>query len=197
MNPSQATRPFTGVVLAGGRSSRMGRDKATLLLPDGRSLLDRALQTLQDVGARELLVSVRPGQTYGKPNTREVVDAADNCGPLAGLIAALGNASTECILVLAVDLPAMSPDYLRKLLAASATHGGAVPHHGGFYEPLAAVYPRIAVAAAREVFSSGQYSLQAWVQVLAKKGQIQPVPVEPFETGFFANWNQPDDTLAG
>jgi molybdopterin-guanine dinucleotide biosynthesis protein A len=171
----------------------MGRDKATILLPNGLTLLDQALHTLKSAGARELLVSVRQGQTYDRPETHEIVDSVENCGPLAGLLAALDAAATDHVIVLAVDLPAVSPDYLRKLLAARAPNRGAVPQQGNFFEPLVAVYPRKAADSARDALSAGRFSLQMWVRELAKKGLIQPIMVEPSETGFFANWNSPDD----
>ena len=185
--------PFTGVVLAGGRSSRMGQDKAMLTLPNGRTLLDQALHTLRAAGASELLVSVHQGQTYGRPGTRELTDSVDNCGPLAGLVAALDNASTDRIVVLAVDLPSITPIYLQMLFAVSGKSCGVVPLQGDFFEPLAAVYPRRAAQSARDALSAGQFSLQLWVRELAMKNLIQPIIVEPSETGLFANWNSPDD----
>ena len=171
----------------------MGRDKAMISLPNGLTLLDQALQTLRTAGANELLVSTRQGQTYGKPGTREVIDALDNCGPLAGLVAALEAASTDHVVVLAVDLPAMPPEYLQKLLAASAANCGAVPQQRDSFEPLAAVYPRRAVQSARDALAGGRFSLQRWVQELAKSGLIRAFSVEPNEIAFFANWNSPND----
>ena len=193
MNVANPVLQFTGAVLAGGRSNRMGRDKATIPLPNGFALLDQALHTLKSAGARELLVSVRQVQTYGRPETHEVTDSVENCGPLAGLLAALDAAATDHVVVLAVDLPAMPPDYLRKLLAASSPKRGAVPQQGDFFEPLAAVYPRIAADSARDALSAGRFSLQTWVGTLATSGIIHPLMVEPSETGFFANWNRPND----
>jgi len=178
-------------VLAGGHSTRMGRDKAQIVLPNGRSLLDQALHTLRSAGASELFVSVRQGQSYGRPGTREVADSAEGCGPLAGLVAALEAASSDRIVVLAVDLPAMSCEYLQKLAAISTTNCGAVPLRGGFFEPLAAVYPKLTAQSARNAFEQSRLSLQSWVRKLAKNGLIQPTLIKPTETGFFANWNRP------
>jgi molybdopterin-guanine dinucleotide biosynthesis protein A len=58
---------------------------------------------------------------------------------------------------------------------------------------LAAVYPRRAAQSARDALSAGRFSLQLWVRELAKNGLVQPILVEPTETGLFVNWNSPDD----
>lgn len=188
-----ATVPFTGVVLVGGRSTRMGRDKALLTLPNGLTLLDQAIATLRAAGANDILVSIRPGQTYGRPGTREIADTAENCGPLAGLIAAFNTASTGFVAVLAVDLPTMTPAYLRKLVARCTPTSGAVPHQDQFFEPLVAVYPRLAADSARAALAAGRFSLQAWINELVNTGQAQPIEIEPAETALFTNWNRPGD----
>ena len=87
----------------------------------------------------------------------------------------------------------MTADYLRTLIAASTTNCGAVPQRGDFYEPLAAVYPPLAVRSARDALAAGQLSLQTWIHELAKIGLVQPVMIEPINTALFANWNTPDD----
>ncbi len=193
MTEPDATVPFTGAVFVGGRSTRMGRDKALLTLPNGLTLLDQAVATLRTAGASQILVSVRPGQTYGQPGTREIADVAENCGPLAGLVTAFEAAQTDHIAMLAVDLPAMTPAYLCKLLARCTTTSGAVPHRDNFFEPLVAIYPRTAAVSARAALTAGRLSLQAWVHELVETGQIQLVAIEPAETALFTNWNLPED----
>lgn len=193
MTEPDVTIPITGVVLVGGRSTRMGRDKALLTLPNGLTLLDQAIATLRAARAAEILVSVRPGQTYGRPGTREIADTTENCGPLAGLVAAFDAASTDFIAVLAVDLPAMTPVYLRQLIARCTATRGAVPHQDPFFEPLVAVYPRLAAASARAALTAGRFSLQAWVNELINTAQVQSVAIEPTESALFTNWNRPKD----
>jgi len=185
--------PLTGVVLAGGHSTRMGRDKALLTLAKDLTLLDHAINTLRAAGATEVLVSVRPGQSYGKPGTREIVDSSEECGPLAGLVAALTAATTDYVAVLAVDLPEMTPAYLLQLVGQVDAGVGAVPLRGKFFEPLAAVYPRLALQPAHAALSSRSFSLQTLVRELVSSGLIKPVPVEPSDIALFSNWNSPGD----
>jgi molybdopterin-guanine dinucleotide biosynthesis protein A len=171
----------------------MGQDKAALTMPNGHTLLGQAVHTLRAAGANEILVSVRQGQTYGLPGTREVTDPTENCGPLGGLVAALGATEAERIIVLAVDLPAMTDDYLRTLIAESTPTCGIVPMRGDFFEPLAAVYPHFAVHSARTALAAGRLSLQTWIRELAAAGLIKPTAIEPTKTGLFANWNTSGD----
>jgi len=175
----------------------MGRDKAMLTLPNGLTLLDHAIRTLRLAGADEILVSVRQGQAYGRSGTREVADATNNCGPLSGLAAALDAAKTDHLAVLAIDLPAMTEAYLRKLVAHCTTTSGAIPSQGDFFEPLAGIYPRLAATSAHAALTAGKFSLQAWLRELVNNGLIKPVIVEPTETGLFANWNRPEDFPGG
>lgn len=171
----------------------MGRDKATLMLSDGRTLLARAIHTLKAAGASEILISVRQGQTYAFPDTREIVDSFDNCGPLAGLATSIEAARNEQVLIMAVDLPAMPSEYLRKLIALSTTTCGVVPFRENFFEPLVAIFPRQAAPFAFNALNAGHFSLQPWIRELSDSKLIKPVEIEPPEIGFFINWNHPHD----
>ncbi|MBK9992311.1 MAG: molybdenum cofactor guanylyltransferase [Verrucomicrobia bacterium] len=184
---------FTGVVLAGGRSTRMGRDKALLTLEDGRTLLERAVAVLREFDATEILVSTGSDKTYGMPGTRELADVRADCGPLGGLHACLSVAKEQLCLVLAVDLPAMAPSYLRGLLSRTQARRGVVPVIDGSAEPLVAVYSKEALAEVQRALETGDYSLQKLIRRLEQAGLVDLVPVEPGERPLFANWNSPED----
>ena len=184
---------FTGVVLAGGRSTRMGRDKALLTLPNGRTLLEQAVATLRELGATEILVSIGSDKTYGLPGTRELPDVQADCGPLGGLHACLSAAKEQLCVVLAVDLPAMTPEYLRGLVSQTQARRGAVPVSDSSAEPLAAVYPKEALAEVQRALDTGDFSLQKLVRRLEQAGLVDCVPVAPSERTLFANWNSPED----
>ncbi|WDM69412.1 molybdenum cofactor guanylyltransferase [Xanthomonas cucurbitae] len=113
MRPPPPAPGWTGLVLAGGRSSRMGRDKA--LLPwRGRPLLAHMQALLHSAGAQEVLVS---GDRPGHPG---IVDTQPDLGPLGGLasvIAQLSDATT--LVVVPVDMPLLSMPLLERLLAAA------------------------------------------------------------------------------
>lgn len=190
---SEAKITFTGVVMAGGRSTRMGRDKALLKLEDGRTLLERSVALLRGVGASEVLVSVGNVRTYGMPCTREIQDITVGCGPMGGLAAALAEARSSLCVVLAVDLPAMTSAYLGALLAEARVSCGVVPVLGNSVEPLAAIYPKEAAAEVEGAMQAQDYSLQRLIRGLEQKKLVRLRTVSSTERGLFANWNSPED----
>lgn len=152
--------PVFGLVLAGGLSSRMRRDKATLEYR-GRSQLERAFE----LAARhlpEVFVSVRPGQAADPSRSRYplIVDSVPGEGPIVGIRSALAARPEVAWLVLACDLPFLSDAALTQLLderdpAASATAFRSA--HDGLPEPLCAIWePRSAVELAAYQAADGR-----------------------------------------
>jgi molybdopterin-guanine dinucleotide biosynthesis protein A len=136
----QRVDSVAGFVLAGGRSSRMGRDKAFLEL-GGQTLLARALslagtvtEQVSIVGASEIFLG----------HGRVVEDLFRGRGPLGGIHAALISSAAELNLMLAVDLPLLEPRFLAYLVHAASESSAAVTlaHAAGGWQPLCAVYRR-------------------------------------------------------
>lgn len=188
---------FTGAILVGGRSTRMGADKA--FLPwDGQPLWERQRATLVASGATEILLCGRAEQLFPATGPRVVADRVPGLGPLAGLAGALREAAHGLVLVLAVDLPEMRADFLRgRLLAAAGPEEGVVPERDGFFEPLAAVYPRRALALAEASATSGDRSLRTFCRKAVAAGWLRPIKVEDGERAFFRNCNRPEDLGRG
>jgi molybdopterin-guanine dinucleotide biosynthesis protein A len=198
---------FTAVLLAGGRSRRMGRDKARLPHPvTGLPLVAHQLATLRAAGATELLLSLRAGTDYPKAGT-EVARVFDDglAGPLPALAAALARAAHPLVLVLAVDLPWIKPATLRALLAAAreidpAGEVGTVLRGTHGFEPLCAVYPRRAAshfaAAVRPADrDSGGGGLQPVLAAGVAAGWLRVVAGP--DAAELTNWNTPDDLAFG
>ncbi|HWB61345.1 MAG TPA: molybdenum cofactor guanylyltransferase [Chthoniobacteraceae bacterium] len=182
---------FTAALLAGGKSSRMGRDKAQVEI-DGVPLWRRQLETLRRVGADEILVSGPRELRDEIDGVRVIADEVENCGPLSGIHALLGAAAHPFVLVLAIDMPAMAPEYLGRLAAFAFANGsGAVSEYEGCFEPLAAIYPAKARAVAAAALRGGDYSLQKFVAECVKQKLVAPLEVAPGEAGFFENLNTP------
>ncbi len=184
---------FSGVVLAGGRSRRMGCDKAFLSM-DGIPLVQRQAALLQSVGCDEVIISGKSGVDYGIPEARVVFDPVENAGPLAGLVAALSAARHERVLVLAVDLPHVTAVFLQRLLAANDVRHCTVPHGNHGYEPLVACYPRTFLDVAHDALTRGAYSLQTLLSAAESRGLVTRLPREPGDEGVLTNWNTPEDT---
>jgi molybdopterin-guanine dinucleotide biosynthesis protein A len=143
--------PVFGLVLAGGRSTRMRRDKAAIEYRPGESQLDAAMKLLTPRVARAF-VSVRADQAREPTRSRyeRIVDRGDVEGPIAGIRAALAEHPQVAWLVLACDLPFLDGGTLDALIAARDPAGDATAFrssHDGLPEPLCAIYePRAAAS---------------------------------------------------
>lgn len=153
----------TAVILAGGDSRRMGRDKATLIL-DGKPLLQHVTDAVVQVFPH-VMVSVR--QSREGLDFRQVCDVRNEAGPLAGLAAALASIETPWLFAVACDMPFVSPALLDFLAEQRAGHQAVVPMVQGHPQPLAAFYARSCLAEIREVLASdGRHSLRALLERL-------------------------------
>ena len=138
------TEGITGIVLAGGRSSRFGSDKLVAEI-DGRTLLDRAVEAVATIAA-EVIVVVAPDDDRPLPRAsvpvRAVVDGEPFGGPLVGLRAGLEEAREPIVVVVGGDMPSLRPSVLsalvRALLSAGDTVGAAVLRSRGSLVPLPA-----------------------------------------------------------
>ena len=128
------------VVLCGGRSTRMGRDKATLPFGDAL-LLQRIVRTLLPL-VEDLVVVGHAGQAIpALPETVRIArDLIHDQGPLGGLQAALRQTRAEAVYVSGCDVPFLQPAFVSLLFDALGTAQIAVAEEGGFTHPLAAVY---------------------------------------------------------
>lgn len=144
-------------VLAGGKSSRMGTDKALLAI-DGTTLLDRALVVAGQIRGNVFIVGEKSKFAgFGKV----IEDLFLDCGPLAGIQAALKSSASELNLMLAVDQPFVTEALLRFLLSISQQGGAVVtvPRMEGRLHPLCAVYRRAFSATAEESLRRGGYKV--------------------------------------
>lgn len=185
----------SAVVLAGGKSSRMGRDKAWLEVA-GRNLLERQIELARATGAAEVFISGRVGADYSEFGCAVLLDDFADAGPLAGIEKALARSHSARALVLAVDLPQLSPSFLRRLATIGPRTSGAIPRVNGRIEPLAAIYPREAWPLAVESLRSGKNSVAAFAERCVETGIAEFFDFPPNEAMLFANWNSPEDLIA-
>ena len=154
------TAPLYGLVLAGGRSSRMARDKAALQY-HGASQLAVAFERLARHVERGF-ISVRPDQAQDplRAGFAQIVDGPQSAGPISGLIAAQAAHPDAAWLLLACDLPFLGERTLAQLIAGRASERDATAFrsvHDGLPEPLCAIYePRTREAVARYVAAGRQ-----------------------------------------
>ena len=187
---------FTAVLLAGGKSRRMGRDKAYLKVNwQGISmpLWERQLAVLQSVNPEEIIISGPRKQGYPAA-TAVLTDNWSGVGPLGGIATCLRQTRNALLLVLAIDLPQIMPGFLMKLLARSEIGCGVVPCHHNRFEPLIAVYPGAALQVALDQLQQEDYVLQHFIDKLLEAGLMTAYGVELSEELQLENWNTPSDT---
>jgi molybdopterin-guanine dinucleotide biosynthesis protein A len=152
------TEQVTAIVLAGGRSTRMGRDKAALVL-GGRTLLQRAIDAA-GAAAGAVVVVGAPGRAL-PPVTSPVpitllTDPEEGAGPLAGIVAGMAAVRTPVAVVLACDMPFVEPALLRLLVAAVRERApSALPVVEGQAQPLCSAVRTDALTSLRAVLASG------------------------------------------
>ena len=163
--PSDAT---VGFVVAGGRSQRMGRDKA--VLPWGAAtLLDHAVARLRTVCC-EVRVLSGAASRYADRGLPVDVDAIADGGPLAGLAAALAVASPRSVLLLGVDLPFVTAPLLAHLRDAVSGADAAVPVLAAGAEPLCAAYGAACGSAVQEALAAGSRKMTSfWPRVRVRR----------------------------
>jgi molybdenum cofactor guanylyltransferase len=183
--------PCSAALIAGGKSSRMGRDKC-LIERAGTPLWKRQSDLLRGLAAEVMIVApARPG--WCPRDLRWIADEVTGAGPLGGLAAALSAASHPRVIVLAVDLPQMSEAYLRRLLPRSSDACGVVPLLEGFFQPLSAVYPRAAAGDAAKQLGEPDRSLQRLMRRLIDQNTMRSVPVAGIDRPCFRNLNAATD----
>jgi molybdopterin-guanine dinucleotide biosynthesis protein A len=179
------------VILAGGESSRMGRDKACLEL-DGQPLIIRALHTLREVDFCEIFISGRVGGDYSKLGCPVLIDRDVPSGPLAGIERALDATEAPLLLVLAVDLPRMTSGFLRKLVKACDQVTGVIPKVRGQLEPLAAIYPKRCHFIVRDCLLKCRLAARDFAEACRRERTVRTVSVPGDELCCFENWNTPE-----
>lgn len=183
--PSQTD--FTALILAGGRSSRMGQDKALLNI-QGQTLLSHMQQLAYAAGARQVLVS--------RNQAGFIADLAEPAlhqqGPLAGILASLSHCSSPRLLVLAVDTPLLTAEGLQLLLRGTTDQATYFTDN-----PLPCVLPVCASLAGRieQQLKAGQRSVKQLLSQLGAMSIASPA-AELLNTNTPEQWQQCLNVLA-
>jgi molybdopterin-guanine dinucleotide biosynthesis protein A len=178
-----------GWVLAGGRSLRMGRDKAAVALA-GQPLLQHMLDKLRAVGLRARVAGLHtPIQYSAEHSTAEAAgevlsdaypDMHPGCGPLSGMETALNKSEAPLVLIVGVDLPLLETEFLAWMLRRASTTGAmaTVPRAGGKPQPLCAVYRRELLDGVTAALSAGNYKVMKAVEHAPAGGRLDCFDVE-------------------
>ena len=177
-----------GFVLAGGRSSRMGQDKA--LLPwKGATLIESVAREVFHAAGNVTLIG--SPERYGNLGFPVIPDKIAGCGPLGGLHAALSATTAEWNVLVACDMPAVTSGLLKELLAEAEASGAdaVVPQTPGGLEPLCGVYHARLLPQVDSAIQSKLLKMHDFVSTI--HAQKWPAP----EPQVFRNLNTPEELL--
>lgn len=182
---------WAGVVLAGGMSRRMGRDKA--LIPyRGTTLLEHALNLLRPC-SEELLVVGDP-ERYGHYGSFAIADDSPGLGPLGGIVTALRYTWCDRIMVLACDMPGVTAELITFVQRTIQEGDDAcVPQCDGRLEPLVAAYRRSSLPTFQEQLSQGRSRMSDAVERVRSRYVQVCAGEEGWPPDLFRNLNLPDD----
>lgn len=175
------------LVLAGGKSRRMGRDKACLMF-EGKSLLERAIEGAKGLGVTEIYIS---GQAEGRysPGGMEILrDEYLGCGPLAGIYAGLCRASEDRLMVVPCDVPFLNYSLFLEMALYTQGVSVVVPSDGTHLQPLVAIYTKNCIPFIRDMLDQGKCRIIDLYEMVP----VAYFPVEKDEITFF-NVNSPED----
>lgn len=171
-----AREEVTGIILAGGKSSRFGSNKALSRI-DGDRLIERLCRTVGSVAGRMMLITNTP-EDYAFLELEYRKDLVPRCGPIGGIYTALRTAHTPLCLCVACDMPFIRPEFLEYMVERSPGYDVVVPVNGGRVEPLCAVYRETCVPAIEDRIQARRYKIDGFFDA------VRVLRLEPEEGGF-------------
>lgn len=181
-----------GVIMAGGRSTRMGRNKA-LLPVGGRALVERVADRLRELFA-QVVVSTNDPETYAFLGLPTVPDRIPGSGPLGGIEAGLRASRFRAAFFAACDMPFLHREFIAYLVGLAGEHDAVVPRVGGRWETLHAVYTQDVLPVVAEQLDRGDFKVARFfdrVRVRAVE-EAELARFGPPQRLFF-NCNTPDE----
>lgn len=177
---------ITGVILAGGKNSRMGSDKGMLEV-EGKKIVDRIIGVMKPL-VREVII-ISNGINYDNFGYAVYKDILKDAGPMGGIHAALQYSKTDKILVVSCDMPFISKEILSVVLKESNKGEIVIPEHGGMLEPLCAIYSRSCTGKLEELLKEGNWRMQDSLKYFKVK-QVN-FPDHELPDHYFLNVNTP------
>jgi FdhD protein len=183
---------IAGVILAGGESSRMGRNKALLEI-NGERMIETAYRRMAELFDEVILVTNTP-DAYGFLPCRTIADIYPGMGPLGGIHAALSNCAAERAFVTGCDMPGLNPALIRELSSMPGGVDVVIPETPGGLEPLHALYAKSCLPKMEKMLQAGERRILSFFDLahvrLVPRGRI--ALLDP-DFSSFRNINTPED----
>jgi molybdopterin-guanine dinucleotide biosynthesis protein A len=182
---------ITGIILAGGKSSRFGEDKA-LYRYNGKPMVEYAIDVLGTICENILLITNKPDE-YSKFNDIKLVhDKYLGCGPLGGIHAGLLESKNEDNLIVSCDMPEINSGLLSVLLMHRYGYQVVMPTHNGFGESFPCYFHKSAIPIIEEALKLKRFKISdAITPLLLKYLSVEEMPF--YSEGLFANVNYKGD----
>lgn len=190
MKPIDKQNDITGIILAGGMNSRMGRNKA-LVVWNGKSLLQWVYEAVKPL-CNNMIISSNEDIPMPEGSLR-VPDIHPGTGPIAGIESGLFHSTTEMNIIVSCDTPALSEGFFSYMIQMHKDFDISIPIHNGINEPLIGVYNRSVMPAFQKAIESGLFKPPAVI----RSCRFQEVPVKAgmsfYKPEMFLNLNSPQD----
>lgn len=180
---------ITGIILAGGKSNRMGTDKSLLEI-NGKTLLQRAIDICLPV-CKTILISSN-NTVHEEFGFKIIPDEIQNCGPIGGIYSSLKKSETEWNIVLSVDAAFVEQEFIQYLISEIDACDAIIPIHEKGKEPLIALYHKNSLEAIKKMHDSGNYKMHNLLNEINTKYVNSQNWVEQFPK-IFRNLNRPED----
>ncbi|HTY81475.1 MAG TPA: molybdenum cofactor guanylyltransferase [Dehalococcoidales bacterium] len=145
------------IVLAGGKSTRLGRDKVSEKIGD-RSLLEQVINRIDPISKEIIIVTAKErafAELAGRPNIKFITDIIPGQGSLGGIYSGLVKSDSYYNIVLAADMPFVNAELLRYMAEVSQGYDFVLPRVEGLFEPLHAIYSKDCIGPIEKIFQNG------------------------------------------
>ena len=186
-----ADHKITGIILAGGKSSRMGSDKSQMIL-NGKTLIEYSIQALRPICEKVVISS--NSFNYDHTGCEVWPDELPDGSPMIGIYSCLKRSSTEYNIVLSCDMPLISTSLLEYLLENASENGITVPiHENNLIEPLCGIYKQACIPVLKGFIDKGNYRLNECIRSTSHLLVTIDYKTPTFSGNIFSNINTPDD----
>lgn len=180
---------LTAIILAGGKSSRMGEDKGVMLF-NGKPMIEHIIDTVKPLVDDVIIISNQEG--YNTFGYSVYTDLIKDSGPLAGLYTGLTYSNTKKNVVLSCDVPFVTEDVIKELIKNCNNVNGVICENDGKTHQLIGVYDKLCAEFFKNELESGQRKVKLALQKL----KFKTINLNHFENKVFNNINAKDDIKA-
>mgnify|MGYP003471374672 FL=1 len=187
---------ITGIILCGGKSSRMQKNKALLKLSD-KTVIEIVTEKLKSI-FNEVLISANDSKQYDFLNLPVVYDIFIGKGPLAGIHSALKYSSTKNNFIVSCDIPLISIELIKYLINLNSEKSILLPKSNGRIQQLCGIYSKSVIYEIENIFklSEKDKNIKGSVYELLERASIEFIDVDElnfYNKNIFLNMNSPED----